>query len=285
VGLGGRLDAVNIFDSACAAITSVDMDHMDYLGDSREQIGFEKAGIFRAARSAVCGEPDLPQSVAAHAAEVGANLRLISRDFGYDNVEPHQWRFWSGTGQRMTLPYPALRGAYQLGNAAVCLAVLEQLRVQLPVAHDDIRRGLLAAVVTGRFQVLPGWPQRIFDVAHNPHAARALAANLRAMPPTGKTIAVFAMLRDKDIAGVVRAMKDRIDLWLIAGIDQARGASADEVLGVLAQEGLAKKAEVFASVADAYRHACDKAAEDDKILVFGSFHTVAEAMTSVKAGG
>lgn len=285
VGLGGRLDAVNVFDAECAAITSVDLDHMDYLGDSREQIGFEKAGIFRGGRPAVCGEPDLPASVAAHASQVGANLRLIGRDFGYDSLEPHHWRFWSGDGQRMTLPYPALRGVYQLGNAAVCLAVLEQLRAQLPVAHDDIRRGLLEAVVKGRFQILPGRPQRIFDVAHNPHAARALAANLRTMPPTGKTIAVFAMLRDKDIAGVVQAMKQRIDLWLVAGIDQARGASADEVLRVLAQEGLAEKAEVFASVADAYRHACDMAAEDDKILTFGSFHTVAEAMTSAKAGG
>ncbi|MDD5240152.1 MAG: bifunctional tetrahydrofolate synthase/dihydrofolate synthase [Sulfuricella sp.] len=285
VGLGGRLDAVNAFDPVCAAITSVDLDHMDYLGDSREQIGFEKAGIFRTDRPAICGEPDMPQSVASHAAEIGANLLWIGRDFGYDSVESHQWRFWSGSGQRVVLPYPALRGSYQLGNAAVCLAVLEQVRARLPVAHDDIRRGLLTATVAGRFQVLPGRPQRIFDVAHNPHAAKALAANLRAMPPAGKIIAVFAMLRDKDISGVVRAMKDSVDLWLIAGIDQARGASADEVLGVLAREGLAERAEAFASVADAYRHACDKAAEDDKILVFGSFHTVAEAMTSAKAGG
>jgi len=285
VGLGGRLDAVNVFDAECAVITSVDLDHMDYLGDSREQIGFEKAGIFRAGRPAVCGESDLPESVAAHAAEVGANLRLIGRDFGYDSVESHQWRFWSDDGQRMTLPYPALRGVCQLGNAAACLAVLEQVRARLPVTYDDIRRGLLAAVVKGRFQILPGRPQRIFDVAHNPHAARALAANLRAMPPAGKIVAVFAMLRDKDIAGVVRALKDQVDLWLVAGIDQARGASAEDMLCVLARENLAERTEAFASVADAYRHACDKAAEDDKILVFGSFHTVAEAMTSAGAGG
>ena len=148
-----------------------------------------------------------------------------------------------------------------------------------------MRRGLLEAVVPGRFQVLPGRPQRILDVAHNPHAARALAENLRSMPPAGKVIAVFAMLRDKDIAGVVRAMKEQVDLWLVAGIDQTRGASADEILEVMEQEGLARHAETFASVADAYHHACAKAAEDDKILVFGSFYTVAEAMILAAARG
>ncbi|MDP2878402.1 MAG: bifunctional tetrahydrofolate synthase/dihydrofolate synthase [Sulfuricella sp.] len=283
VGLGGRLDAVNAFDTDCAVLTSVDFDHMDYLGDSRLAIGYEKAGIFRAGRPAVCGEFDLPYSVLAHAEKIGASLRRIGPDFGYDGLEPNQWRFASVDGLRLSLPYPALRGAYQLGNASTCLAALEQLRARLPVTHDDIRRGLLEAVVPGRFQVLPGRPQRIFDVAHNPHAARALAENLRAMPPAGKTFAVFAMLRDKDIAGVVRAMKEQVDLWLIAGIGQPRGASAEELLRVLEQEGWSQRAEAFPSVAEAYRHACAKATEDDKILVFGSFYTVAEAMKSEQA--
>jgi len=280
VGLGGRLDAVNAFDADCAVLTSVDFDHMDYLGDSRLAIGYEKAGIFRAGKPAVCGEFDLPYSVLAHAEEIGANLRRIGPDFGYDGLEPNQWRFSSVDGLRLSLPYPALRGAYQLGNASTCLAALEQIKSRLPVSHDDIRRGLLEAVVPGRFQVLPGRPQRIFDVAHNPHAARALAENLRAMPPAGKTFAVFAMLRDKDIAGVVRAMQGQVDQWLVAGIGQPRGASAEELLRVLEQEGLAQRAEAFPSVAEAYRHACAKAAEDDKILIFGSFYTVAEAMQS-----
>ncbi|BAN34727.1 FolC bifunctional protein [Sulfuricella denitrificans skB26] len=278
VGLGGRLDAVNAFDTDCAVLTSVDFDHMEYLGDSRLAIGYEKAGIFRAGKPAVCGEFDVPYSVLAHAEKIGANLRRIGPDFGYDGLEPNQWRFTSSDGLRLSLPYPALRGDYQLGNASTCLAALEQLRARLPVAHDDIRRGLLEAVVPGRFQVLPGRPQRIFDVAHNPHAARALAENLRAMPPTGKVIAVFAMLRDKDIAGVVRVMKEQVDLWWVAGIGQPRGASADELMRVLEQEDLAQRAESFPTVAEAYRHACAKAAEDDKILVFGSFYTVAEAM-------
>ena len=285
VGLGGRLDAVNAFDTDCAVLTSVDFDHMEYLGDSRLAIGYEKAGIFRPGKPAVCGEFDVPYSVLAHAEKVGANLRRIGPDFGYDSLEPNQWRFTSRDGLRLSLPYPAMRGTYQLGNASTCLAALEQLREKLPVGHDDIRRGLLEAVVPGRFQVLPGRPQRIFDVAHNPHAAKVLAENLRAMPPTGKTFAVFAMLRDKDIAGVVRAMKEQVDLWLVAGIVQPRGASAEELLRVMEQEGLAQHAGAFASVAEAYRHACAKAAEDDKILVFGSFYTVAEAMTLTVAGG
>ena len=285
VVLGGRLDAVNAFEADCAAVTSVDFDHMDYLGDSREQIGYEKAGIFRAGRPAICGEFEVPYSVKDHAEKIGADLRLIGRDFGYDGIEPQQWRFSSRDGLRLTLPHPALRGAFQLGNAAVCLAVLEQLKERLPVAPDDIRRGLLEVAVPGRFQVLPGRPQKILDVAHNPHAARALAANLRAMPPVGRNIAVFAMLRDKDIAGVVRAIKDQVDLWLLAGIGGPRGASADELMRVLDELGLAARAQAFPTVAEAYRHACDKATDDDKIVFFGSFYTVAEAMTLAAAGG
>lgn len=285
VGLGGRLDAVNAFDPECAVLTSVDFDHMDYLGDSREAIGHEKAGIFRAGKPAVCGEFDVPYSVLAHAEKIGADLRRIGPDFGYDAVEPSQWRFTSRDGLRLTLPHPALRGAYQLGNASTCLAALEQIKARLPVTPDDMRRGLLAATVPGRFQVLPGRPQRIFDVAHNPHAVRALAENLRAMPPGGRNIAVFSMLHDKDIAGVVREIRDQVDLWLVAGIDQSRGARADELQRVLANQGLAPRVEAFPTVANAFRHACDKAAVDDKIIVFGSFYTVAEAMTAAAAGG
>ncbi|MHB0984799.1 MAG: bifunctional tetrahydrofolate synthase/dihydrofolate synthase [Sulfuricella sp.] len=285
VGLGGRLDAVNAFDADCALLTSVDYDHMDYLGESREQIGYEKAGIFRAGRPAICGEYDVPYSVTEHAEKIGAAMRCIGRDFGCDGVEQNQWRFSSRDGLRLTLPHPALRGAYQLGNASVCLAALEQLKARLPVAPDDIRRGLLEVTVPGRFQVLPGRPLRIMDVAHNPHAARALAANLRNMPPTGKTIAVFAMLGDKDIAGVVRAMKEQVDLWFVAGIGQPRGANAEDLLRVLEEVGLASRTQAFRTVAEAYRRACDKAADDDKIIIFGSFYTVAEAMTLAAAKG
>jgi len=280
VGLGGRLDAVNVFDADCAIVTSVDLDHMDYLGDDRESIGWEKAGIFRAARPAVCADPNPPHSLLQHADEIGAQLKRIGRDFG---VEPQegQWLFWSMGGWRLSLPFPTLRGTYQIDNASACLAALESLKDKLPVTPEDIRRGLLEATVPGRFQVLPGKPTLILDVAHNPHAARALASNLQQMWCGGKTIAVFAMLADKDIAGVIASLREEVDIWLVAGIAHARGASAAELQASLTNAGI-EAVKAFHDIAAAYHHACQIAGEDDRIAAFGSFHTVAEVMQDVR---
>ena len=280
VGLGGRLDAVNVFDADCAIVTSVDLDHMDYLGDDRESIGREKAGIFRTARPAVSADPNPPHSLLQHAEAIAAGLKQIGRDFG---VEPQegQWLFWSLGGWRLSLPYPSLRGTYQLDNASACLAALEALKDKLPVAPENIRRGLLEATVPGRFQVLPGKPAVILDVAHNPHAARALASNLHQMWCGGKTIAVFAMLGDKDIAGVIAALREEIDLWLVAGIAHARGAGAAELQANLISAGI-DAIHTFPYITAAYRHACQIAGEDDRIAVFGSFHTVAEIMQDAR---
>lgn len=280
VGLGGRLDAVNVFDADCAIVTSVDLDHMDYLGDDREMIGREKAGIFRPATTAVCADHEPPRSLLQYAEDIGAELRLIGRDFG---AEPQdgQWLFWSLDGWRLTLPHPSLRGTYQFDNASACLAALEALRGKLPVTPQDIRRGLLEAAVPGRFQVLPGKPARILDVAHNPHAARALSTNLRQMWCGGKTIAVFAMLGDKDSAGVIAALREEIDLWLVAGIEHARGANAGELEEALLAAGI-DAIQAFPDIAAAYHHACQIAGEDDRIAAFGSFHTVAEVMQAAR---
>src|SRR5687768_9765099 len=177
VGLGGRLDAVNIFDTDCAVLTSVEFDHMDYLGNTREQIGFEKAGIFRGGKAAVCSDPDVPASVRAHARAIGANFLHIGEHFGY-SIEAAGWSYRGPGGVRSALPYPALRGAYQLFNASAVLTALDTLKHILPVTMADIRQGLLEVVWPGRFQVLPGRPVTVVDVAHNPAAARALAANL-----------------------------------------------------------------------------------------------------------
>lgn len=282
VGLGGRLDAVNVMDADCAIVTSVDIDHTDYLGDTREAIGHEKAGIFRAGRPALCGDPHPPQSLLEHAAAIGANLQCIGQDFGYDSVEPAQWRYWECNGKRLVVPHPALRGAYQLGNASLVLAALDSLRERLPVTPDEIRRGLLEVSLAGRFQMLPGRPQIILDVAHNPHAATALAANLANLPPTGKTIAVFAMLRDKDITGVIRALQGRIDHWLVAGIDNPRGMSGEQLATVLRECG-ETNLESFPDVASAFRRACDLAGVDDRIAAFGSFYTVADVLAALPA--
>jgi dihydrofolate synthase/folylpolyglutamate synthase len=277
VGLGGRLDAVNAFDNDCAVVTSVDIDHTDYLGDTREQIAFEKAGIFRAGRVAICADADVPQAVTDHAEKIGAELWRIGREFGFT---PHQgqWDYRSTAGTRNALPYPALRGTYQINNASAALAALDALKDKLPVSMEAVRRGLVEVVLPGRFQVLPGKPILILDVAHNPHAARSLAQNLASLPPCPRTFAVFAMLKDKDIAGVVRALRDSVDVWLVAGINAPRGATAAEVALVLATEGVTGMVREFPSIENAMQHACNEASENDRIAAFGSFYTVAEVM-------
>jgi dihydrofolate synthase/folylpolyglutamate synthase len=279
VGLGGRLDAVNAFDSTCAVVTSIDFDHMEFLGNSRDSIGAEKAGIFRAGRPAICGEGDAPAGLLRRVDEIGARLHLIGRDFGF-NADPNQWQFWSALGKRSALPYPALRGDYQLGNAATALAALEQLRERLPVDMGAIRGGLLDVQLPGRFQVLPGRPMVILDVGHNPHAARALSSSLRRLPGGGRTLAVFAMLRDKDIEGVAAAMRDDMDEWLVAGLSGPRGADAERILQALAAVRVGVPITKFDSPVGAYQHAIRTAGQDDKILVFGSFYTVGAVLAA-----
>jgi dihydrofolate synthase/folylpolyglutamate synthase len=273
VGLGGRLDAVNIFDANCTVVTTVDFDHMEYLGPDRESIAREKAGIFRAHVPAICGDEEPPATLTGHATNIGAPLVLIGRDYGY-NAGRGDWRYWSLLGKRSALPYPALRGAYQLANAATALDALEQLRDMLPVDMGSIRRGLVEVDLPGRFQVMPGRPMVILDVGHNPHAARALADSLRALPAGGRLIAVFAMLKDKDIAGVAQPLKDQVGEWLVAALPGSRGADAQRIEQALASIGVRAPISRFDSPAAAYQCAIRSAGQNDKILVFGSFFTV-----------
>lgn len=280
VGLGGRLDAVNILDPDVAILTSVDIDHIDYLGATREEIGREKAGIFRAGRPALCADPDPPPSVTAAATAIGAHLLRLGRDYGYVN-EGSQWRYRGLRGERFGLPFPALRGAYQLANAATALAALDCLHPRLPVSGGALREGLLTVALPGRFQVMPGRPATVLDVAHNPHAARALADALGAMGYYAATIAVCGMLADKDIAGVVTAMKERVDRWHVATIPGPRGASARTVHDVLIGAGVpAQMIQMFADIPDAYRAARDRAGEADRIVIFGCFSAVAQGLVA-----
>ncbi|MEQ1880118.1 MAG: bifunctional tetrahydrofolate synthase/dihydrofolate synthase [Burkholderiales bacterium] len=282
VGLGGRLDAVNVFEPDCAVVTLVDLDHTAYLGPDRESIGREKAGIFRAGIPAVCGDPDPPASLLARAAALGAPLTLIDRDFGY-STEAGQWQFWSVRGKRSGLPHPVMRGNYQIANAATALAALEQISQTLPVDMGAIRRGLIEAELNGRFQVLPGKPMVILDVGHNPHAARALATNLRAMPAGGRTLAVFAMLKDKDIPAVAKEIGGEIDAWYVAGLTGPRGADAGQIVRTVRETGTSAAINSFETPAQALDAALGMAGQDDKILVFGSFYTVAEIMRARNA--
>jgi len=282
VGLGGRLDAVNIFDHDCAVVTGVDIDHTDYLGSTREQIAFEKAGIFRTGKVAIFGEVDVPHAIRLHAQQIGAELWCIGSEFGFtqagEGLSTGQWNYRGKPGMRHALPYPALRGAFQLHNASAALAVLDALKERLPVSMEAVRRGLVEVRLAARFQVVPGRPQLILDVAHNPHAARSLAQNLASLPSCPHTFAVCAMLKDKDIAGVVTALDPYIDTWLIAGITAPRGANSEELAQMLRAAGVRGDVQCFGSVAEALRHAYNAAGENDRIAAFGSFYTIAEAM-------
>ena len=281
VGLGGRLDAVNIVDADVAVMTSIDIDHVDYLGSTREAIGREKAGIFRPGCPAVCGDPNPPASVVAAAAAIGAPLLVAGREFAA-TAEGTQWRYRGPRGERFGLPFPALRGAYQLGNAATVLTVLALLHERLPVSGGALREGLLTVVLPGRFEVLPGRPTIVLDVAHNPHAACALAGALGDMGYHPETIAVCGMLADKDIAGVIAAMRPRVDRWLVATLPGPRGAQATQLAEVLVGAGVERSAvRTFDAIGDAFAAARAQAGEADRIVVFGSFLTVAAAKSAL----
>ncbi|MCT9114802.1 bifunctional tetrahydrofolate synthase/dihydrofolate synthase [Cupriavidus gilardii] len=285
VGLGGRLDAVNVFDPDCAIVTSVDIDHAQYLGDTREKIGFEKAGIFRPHVPAICGDPMPPASLVEHAETIGADLWLVGRDFQHQAAkgqERLQWD-WSGRGRKLNgLGYPALRGANQLLNASAALAALQAVRDRLPVSAQEVRNGLAFVDLPGRFQVMAGRPTVILDVAHNPHAAATLGQSLDNMGFFRYTYAVFGAMADKDIAGVLRHLSDKVDHWCLCDLPTPRAASAQDLLEHLEQGGFRPgpdaTAACFASPEAAYRDAIERATENDRILVFGSFYTVAGVM-------
>lgn len=287
-GMGGRLDAVNILDADCAIVTTVDLDHTAFLGPNREAIGMEKAGIFRAGRPAVCGDPNPPASLLHHARELGTQLWRIGQDFGFEN-EGVQWRYWRRTAlgdsaltRRGGLAHPALRGSHQLLNAAVALTALDTLRDRLPCPMQAVRQGLMQLDLPGRFQTLPGRPTIILDVAHNPQAAHTLTHNLgQVFYP--HTRAVLGMLADKDIAGVIRTIAPRIDHWHLAPLPGSRGQSAEALAEIVrAEAGDVVPIETADSVAAALAAARQAIGENDRIVVFGSFLTVAEALHALR---
>ncbi len=290
VGLGGRLDAVNVFEADCALVTSIALDHMEYLGSTRDAIGFEKAGIFRGGRPAVCGDPQPPAALLAHAAAIGAQLWVSGRDFGFGG-DRQQWGYWrypapsvqGALVKRGGLAYPALRGANQLLNAAAVMTVLDSLRDRIPVSMQAIREGLMLVDAPGRFQTLAGRPVVVLDVAHNPQAAGVLAENLGNMGFHPETWAVFGMLTDKDVEGVVALMKNRVDHWLLADLPGPRGLDAQELAQRMRAAGIEADMRCHASPQAAYAAAQQGAQEGDRIVVFGSFMTVADVLAAVKA--
>jgi dihydrofolate synthase / folylpolyglutamate synthase len=288
VGLGGRLDAVNVIDADVSIVTSIDIDHKDYLGDTREEIGFEKAGIYRPGKPAICSDPRPPQSLIEHAQNIGADLWLIGRDFNYQG-DQQQWAYGGRSQRRNSLAYPALRGANQLLNASAALAALEALRLRLPVGAQEVRAGLAMVELPGRFQVLPGRPTTVLDVAHNPHAAATLAQNLGNMGFHRFTYAVFGIMQDKDIDAVIEHMAPYVDHWCVAALPSPRSADPAELAAKLeARKPAGVKPDefsvrTFADPGAAFRDATSRAGQDDRIVVFGSFYTVAGVMAARKS--
>ena len=275
VGLGGRLDAVNIIDPDCAVITSIDLDHMDFLGSDREAIGYEKAGIMRTGRPVIVSDPVPPASVLARATEIGAELWRFGHDFNVAG-DKQQWG-WAGRGRRYSgLAYPALRGANQLINAAGVLAALESLRQKLPITAQAVRVGLSLVELPGRFQIVPGQPTLVLDVAHNAHAVAALAENLDAMGFYPTTHAVFGVMADKDLAPILARIGPLVDRWYFCDLPTPRAASAGDLAAAWrAQNTRTDVAESTHASPQAALDAAVAAADPaDRIVVFGSFFTV-----------
>jgi dihydrofolate synthase / folylpolyglutamate synthase len=275
VGLGGRLDAVNIIDADCAVITSIDIDHTAILGKDRESIGLEKAGIMRAGRPVIVSDPVPPQSVMDHAASIGAELWLFGRDFNFSG-DKQQWA-WAGRARRYSgMAYPALRGANQLINASGVLAALDALRQRIPVTAQAVRNGLAMVELAGRFQIVPGQPVLVLDVAHNPHSVAALAANLDAMGFYPSTHAVLGAMADKDVLQMLQKVNPMIDCWYFTDLPLPRAAKATDLQQSWQSQNSRTDttSSVHADPVLALQAAIDAADPADRIVVFGSFYTV-----------
>lgn len=275
VGMGGRLDAVNIIDADCTIITSIDIDHTAILGPDRDTIGREKAGVMRPGRPVVVSDPMPPSSVLDHASTIGADLWLFGRDFNYSG-DKQQWA-WAGRDRRYSgMAYPALRGANQLINASGVLAALEALRQRIPVTAQAVRNGLAMVELPGRFQIVPGQPVLVLDVAHNPHSVAALAVNLDAMGFYPTTHAVVGAMADKDLLPMFQRINPMVDRWYFTDLPLPRAAKASDLQHLW--QGQNNRNDTASSVhADpmrALQAAIDSADPADRIIVFGSFYTV-----------
>lgn len=279
VGMGGRLDATNTIDTDCALIVSIDLDHREFLGDTREEIGREKAGIVRHGKPVVIADGAVPASVLAHVAAVGAVPLLIGRDFDFRRTG-RQWRRQNGSGA--LLPLPIFGGDEQFANAAACVAVVESLATALPVPEPAIAHGIERAHLRGRFERCDvGGVEWIFDVGHNPAAAAGLAASVARRARAGRTWVLFAAMRDKDLAGVVEPLVGAADGWVVVQASADRGATAAELEVLLASLG-ATAVVAAASIEAACAELCSTAARGDRVVVYGSFHTVGAAMEALR---
>jgi len=277
VGLGGRLDAVNVIDPDVSVITSIDLDHMDWLGDNIESIGREKAGIFRSGKPAVYGSLSMPDSVRQIAADKNVQLYAAGKDYLYQGLQ-NSWQLTAAGIRFNDLPYPALKGSVQMQNAAAAIVALSCIKESIPVNESAISKGLQSASIAGRFQLIHSSPDVVVDVAHNPQAARALLATLEDNPVEGHTYAVIAMLADKAVDEVVKILLPQVDGWFSAGLDVPRGLDAEIMSKAVSEQVSGDKLFAHKHVTQACEAAMQKASAKDRIIVLGSFYTVAEAM-------
>ncbi|MGE5623970.1 MAG: bifunctional tetrahydrofolate synthase/dihydrofolate synthase [Bacillota bacterium] len=279
VGMGGRLDAVNAVDPEGALVASVSLDHQEWLGPDRESIGFEKAGIYRGGKPAVCGDRVPPAALLKQAADIHADLRLLGRDFDC-TLEEDAWNWRGPEGALRSLPPPALPGRIQYDNAASAIALLKSVAMGLPVPEAAIREGLRSVRLTARFQRIPGEVETLLDVAHNPDAARVLAANLQSDPARGRTLGVMGMFKDKAVEEVAEALAPCLDRWYLAGLEGPRGQDAGQLAARVLSRVPRAALQEFPAVPAAYAAARREARLGDRIVVFGSFQTVGSVLKS-----
>lgn len=283
IGLGGRLDAVNTVEPTVSIIASIGIDHTAFLGNTREEIAWDKAHIYRPNKPAICGDKNPPDTLISYAEDIGARLEVNGKDFEGIKTGAHSWNYSGPNWKLIDLPLPSMKGVYQINNASAALAALEAVEGQIIVDRSSIEEGLKKALLSGRFQKIQGNPEIIVDVGHNPHAAVQLAETLKANPIQGKTYAVFGMLSDKDRQKVCALMAPCASRWFLADLPGPRGGRAEELKEFLVQEGTPEAdIRIFTSVREGLQNALKTAQSTDRILVFGSFVTVSEALTALK---
>jgi dihydrofolate synthase / folylpolyglutamate synthase len=277
VGLGGRLDAVNIVDPDVSLITSIGIDHVDWLGNTREAIGREKAGIFRANTPAIVGDCDPPKSLLQSAMDKGARLYCIDKDFGYKK-QTTTWDWFSGDRHIAQLPEPGLKGEHQYRNASAVISAVDVLAKSLPVNDKSIRTGLKNSHLLGRFQLINDKIPVLLDVGHNPEAVKTLVEYLNMTFPGKRIHAIFSMMKDKDIAGVVEIMNPVVYDWFFAPLANPRAATEPIMREIFSQSPVTRVSFGFTGFADAFNAAKNQSLENDLLLVFGSFFLVSDCL-------
>ena len=279
VGLGGRLDAVNLWDADIALITNIDIDHIDWLGDDREQIGVEKAGIMRKGKTVVCGDTNPTDSIQSEANRIGANLLQQGLDFFWtEGTDEKEWVYNRKDNHPISYPKPSLRGKFQLHNAAAAITLVNDFKHRLPITEVNIKQGLQQTAVIGRLQKLADSPELLVDVAHNPQSAAALADYLANNPIEGKTVALFSALTDKDLEGIVKPVSDYFEEWHLVQLDGPRAYQNDQLLGELKSLGLQKTLKSHTNFKTALKSLQNQLKSQDRVVAFGSFLVVSGVM-------